>query len=40
MSYVDAGIAGMTPSNFIYEIIRKMNLHDANLERGRSKDPQ
>jgi len=34
MSFLAYDVAGMTPSQFVYEIIEKMNLPDADLRRG------
>jgi hypothetical protein len=39
MSFGGAGIAGMTPINFVFEILQKMSLPDADLHRGPAPAP-
>jgi hypothetical protein len=40
MSFGGADITGMTPINFVYEILQSLVLPDAALHRGRqSSDP-
>jgi len=39
MSFGGAGIAGMTPINFVYEILQRMSFPDADLHRGPQPPP-
>ena len=40
MSIFLADVAGMTPANYIFDVVEKLGLSDANLKRGEPDKPK